>query len=124
MAEPAGEIAMACRGVELDGLLKMLMSAGKVAEIKADAARNAVRDQGLGTIRPGCGFAQEKLRDFAHRCGFAAVQMPDPKAVIGGEPFRGILLPARQLAGPREGRARFWCLISFGPDQRIAEARL
>src|SRR5262249_54152486 len=33
MAEPVGEIAMACLIVELDGLLKMVMSAGKVAEI-------------------------------------------------------------------------------------------
>src|SRR6516164_9716938 len=75
--------------VELDGLLKMPMGAGKIAELKASAAGNAVRDQGLGTIRPGRGLAQEKLSHFAHRCRFAAAQMPAPKTVIGGEPFRG-----------------------------------
>src|SRR5215472_15364590 len=79
--------------VELDGLLKMVMGAGKFAELKASAAANAVRDQGLGTIRPGRGFAQKKLRDFAHRCRFAATQMPAPKTVIGGEPFRGVFHP-------------------------------
>jgi hypothetical protein len=44
LAEPAGEIAMACRDVELDSLLKMLMSAGKIAEMKAGDAGNAVCD--------------------------------------------------------------------------------
>src|SRR5262249_55233850 len=61
LPEPGGEIAMAYRVVELDGLLKMLMCAGKIAEIKAGGAGNAVRDQGLGAIRPGRGLAQEKL---------------------------------------------------------------
>src|SRR6516162_7516113 len=74
-AEPVGEIATARPVVERDGLLIMLMGDGKVAEIKAGGAGNAVRDQGLGAIRPGCGFAQQKLGYFAHRCGFAAVQM-------------------------------------------------
>jgi hypothetical protein len=27
--------------------------------------------------------------------------MPTPKTVIGGEPFRGVFLPARQFAGAR-----------------------
>src|SRR6516164_1169785 len=85
--------------VELDGFLKMLMGAGKVAELKAIASENAVGDQGLGTIRPGRGFAQEKLRDFAHRCRFAAGQMPDPDTVIGGEPFRWVFHLVRQFAG-------------------------
>jgi hypothetical protein len=67
--------------VELDGFLKMLMGTGKIAEMKARGARNAVSDQGLRAI--GCGFAQEKLGYFAHRCRFAAVQMPDKKTVIG-----------------------------------------
>ena len=124
VAEPVGEIALARLVVELDGLLKMVMGAGKVAEVKAGGAGNAVRDQGLGAIGPGRGFAQEKLRHFAQRCRFAAVHMPHPNTVIGGEPFRGVFLPARQFAGAREGRARFRRLISLGPDQRIAEARL
>jgi hypothetical protein len=78
---------MARRVVELDGLLKMVMGAGKVAEIKAGLAGNAVCDHSLGAIRPGRRFAQEELGHFAHRCGLAAVQMPHPKTVIGGEPF-------------------------------------
>ena len=107
LAEPVGEIGMARLVVELDGFLKMVMGAGEIAEMKASAAGNAVRDQGLGAIRPGRGFAQEKLGHFAHRCRFAAAQMPAPKTVIGGEPFRGVFLPARQFAGARKGRARF-----------------
>src|SRR5215469_5281460 len=83
---------MARRIVELDGFLKMLMGAGKIAELKAIAAGNAVRDQGLGTVRPGRGFAQEKLRHFVHRSRFAPAQMPAPKTVVGGEPFRGVAL--------------------------------
>ena len=121
LAEPVGEIAMARLVVELDGLLKMVMGAGKVAEIKAGEAGNAVRDQGLGTIRPGRGFAQEKLRHFAHRCGFAAVQMPGPKTVIGGEPFRGVFLPARQFAGARKGRD--WSPAHDIPWPRSAHCR-
>jgi len=108
--------------VELDRLLKMQMGPGKIAELKAIAAGNAVRDQGLGTIRPGCGFAQEKLRHFAHRCRFATAQMPAPKTVIGGEPFRGVFLPARQLGGARalhrialrQRRVKGLCLNKFG----------
>src|SRR6516164_7421733 len=90
---------MPCLVVEFDALLKIVMGAGKIAEIKASDAWNEVCDQGLGAIRPGGGFAQQKLRHFAHRCGFAAVQMPHPKTVIGGEPFRRVLHPARQFAG-------------------------
>jgi hypothetical protein len=124
MAEPAGEIAMARRDVELDGLPKMLMSAGKIAEIKAGGAGNAVRDHSLGAIRAGGRFAQEQLGHFAHRCGCAAVQMPQPKTEIDGEPFRGVFLSAGQFAGARKGGTRFRRLMSLGPDQRIAEARL
>src|SRR6516165_2987776 len=87
--------------VEFDGLLKMPMGAGKIAELKAIAAGNAMPDHGLGTIRPGRGFAQEKLGNFAHWCRFAAGQMPAPKTVIGREPFRGVFLPARECAGAR-----------------------
>src|SRR5690349_10576394 len=124
LTEPVGEIGMARLVVELDGLLKMVMGAGKIAEINARETGSAVRDQGLGAIRPGRGFAQEKLRHFAQRCGFGAVQMPHPKTVISGEPLRGVFLPARQFAGARKGRAGFRRLMSLGPDQRIAEARL
>src|ERR1700747_334513 len=76
VAESVGGIGTARLVVELDGLLKMVMGAGKVAEVKAGGAANAVRDQGLGAIGPGGGFAQEKLRHFAQRLGFAAVHMP------------------------------------------------
>ena len=124
LAEPVGEIAMARLVVELDGLLKMLMGAGKIAEINAGVAGNAVRGQGLWAIRLGCRFAQEQLGHFAHRLGFAAVQVPRPKTVIGGKPFRGVFFPARQFAGARKGRARFRRVMSLGPDQRIAQARL
>ena len=79
------------------------MGAGKIAEIKAGGAGNAVRDQGLGTIRLARGFAQEQLGDFAHRCRFAAGEMPGPKTVIGGETLRGVFHPARQFAGARKG---------------------
>src|SRR6516164_2945005 len=44
-AEPIREIGMARLVVELDGLLKMVMGADKVAEMKAGDAGNAVRDQ-------------------------------------------------------------------------------
>src|SRR5215469_13617786 len=60
-AEPVGESAMAFRVVEIQGGLKMLMGADKVAQIKAGDTGSAVRDQGLGTIRQSRGFAQEKL---------------------------------------------------------------
>src|SRR6516162_8630821 len=123
-AEPVGEIAMACRVVELDGLLKMVMSTGKVAEMKASHAGNAVSDYRLGAIRPGRDFAQEKLHDFAHRCRFAAVEVPEPETVIGGEPFRGVFYPVRHFAGARKGGTGFRRLLSLGPDQRIAEACL
>src|SRR5271155_5584382 len=75
-AEPVGEIAMPCSVVEFDALPKMVMGAGKVAEIKASGAGNAVSYDSLGTIRPSRGFAQEKLGDFAHRRGFAPRLMP------------------------------------------------
>ena len=104
--------------------LKMLMGTGKIAEMKAGGAGNAVSDQGLRAIGLRCGFAQEKLCDFAHRCRFAAGEMPDPKTVIGGEPLRRVLDAARQFAGAREGSARFRRLMSPRPDQRIAEADL
>jgi len=115
---------MARRIVELNGLLIMVVGAGEAAEIKAGGAGNAMRDQGLRTIRPGSGFAQEKLGHFAHRCGFAAGKMPDPKTVIGGEPFRGVFHPARQFAGARKDGARFRRLISLGPEQRLPVAGL
>src|SRR5215472_18878180 len=104
--------------VEPDRLLIMIMGAGKVAEIPAGGAGSAVRDQGLGAIRAGGRFAQEQLRYFTHRYRFAAGQMPRPKAVIGGKAFRGVFLPARQLAGASKGRARFRRRISLGPGQR------
>src|SRR5215471_11861059 len=53
LAEPIGEIAMACLAVELETLLIMLMGAGKIGEIKTGLAGNAVRDYSLGGIRPG-----------------------------------------------------------------------
>jgi len=123
-AEPVDEIAVACLIVEFDGLLTMVMGAGKVAEIPAGGAGSAVRDQGFGAIGPGRGFAQEKLRHFAHRRGFAARIVPDPKTEIGGEPFRGVFHPVCQFAGARKGGPRFRRLMSLGPDQRIAEADL
>jgi len=58
LTELVGEITMPCVVMELDGVLKMPMGAGKVAAIPASGAGNAVCDQGLGTIRPGRGFAQ------------------------------------------------------------------
>ena len=53
-----GETGMARPVVELDGLLKMVMGGGKIAELKTGAAGNVVRDQGLAAIRLGRGFAQ------------------------------------------------------------------
>jgi len=84
----------------------------------------AISDQGLGTIRSRRGFAQEELGHFAHRCWFTAVQMPDPKTEIGGEPFRGVFYLVRQSAGARKGGTGFRRPMSLGPEQRIAEARL
>jgi hypothetical protein len=110
--------------VELDGLLKMLMAVGQVAEIKASEAGNTVRDHNFGTIRQGRGFAQKKLGHFAHRRGFAAGQMPHPETVIGGKPPRRVLHLARQFAGARKGCGGLRRVISLGPDQRIAEAGL
>src|SRR6516165_3785457 len=101
--------------VELDGVLKMVMGTGKIAEIKAGSAGNAVCDQRLRAIGPGRGFAQEKLGHFAQRCRFAAGQMPDQKTVICREPFRGVLYLARQFARPSEGGAGFRRLVSLGP---------
>src|SRR5215469_6792980 len=113
MAEPVGEIAMARLVVELDALPKMVMGAGKIAEVKAGDGGNAVRDRGLGTIRLGRSFVQEKLGHFAQRCGFAASQMPHPEAVIGGKPVRGVLHAVRQFAGARKGGTRFRRLLSL-----------
>jgi hypothetical protein len=56
-AEPVGETAMARLVVDFDALLEMVMGAGKIAEIPAGGAGDAVRDHGLGVIGPGCGFA-------------------------------------------------------------------
>jgi hypothetical protein len=123
VAEPVGEIAMACRVVELQSGLKMLLGVGKVAEIPAGDARNAMSDQDFGAIRPGRRFAQEELGHVECQSGFAAGQMPHPKTVIG-EPFRDVFHLPRQFAGARKGRSRFRRLISLGPDQRIAEAGL
>jgi hypothetical protein len=95
-AEPVGEIGMARLVVELDGLLKMVMGDGKVAEVKAGGAGNAVSDQGFGAIGPDRGFAQEQLGDFTRRCGFAAREVPDPETVIGGEPFRDVIVYPRR----------------------------
>ena len=124
LTEPVGQIAVARRVVEFDGLLKMIMSGEVVAEINAGVAGNAVRDQGLGAIGPGRGFAQEKLGHFPHRRWFAAHIVRGPKTVIGGKPLREIFRPAREFADPRKGRTRFRRRESLGPDQRIAEAGL
>jgi hypothetical protein len=102
----------------------MVMNAGKIAEIKTGLAGNAVRDHSLGAIRPGRGFAQEKLGHFARRYGFSAGQMPDPKTVTGGEPLGRVFHLVRQFAGARKGRNGFRRLMSLGSDQRIAEADL
>src|SRR6516165_7551928 len=88
------------------------------------SARRSMRDEGLGAIGPGRRFAQEKLRRFAHRRGFAAIKVPEPKTVIGGEPFRGVFCPARQFASARKGGTGFRRLMSPGPNQCIAEADL
>jgi hypothetical protein len=124
LAKPIGEIAMPHRVKELHRLLKMLMGSGKIAKIEAGGAESAVSHQDFGAIRPSCGLAQEQLRQLAHRLGFAAREMPHPKTKIGGEPFRGIFHLVRQFAGARKGGAGFRRLISLGPDQRVAEARL
>src|SRR6516162_10114041 len=124
LTEPVDEIAVARLVVEFETLLRMVVSTGKIAEMKAGDAGNAVRDQGLRTIGPRRGFAQEKLGHFAHRRGFAAIKVPEPKTVIGGETLRGVFHLVRQFAGARKGGARFRRLMSLGPDQRIAEARL
>jgi hypothetical protein len=91
--------------VELDCSLIMVMSAGKIAEIKAGGADVAVRDHSLGTIRPGRGL----LCHLARRHGFAPRKVPDPKTAIGGEPFRGVFHPSllAQILGvepSRQGR--------------------
>ena len=43
-AEPVGEIAVTCLIIELNGSLKTVMGGGKVTEIPAGNAENAVRD--------------------------------------------------------------------------------
>src|SRR5215472_9489257 len=58
------------------------------------------------------------------RYRFAAVHMPHPKAVIGGEPFRGVFLLARQFADAGKRGTGFRRLIPLGPDQRVAKADL
>ena len=102
----------------------MVVGGGKIPEIKGGDAGNAVRDHSLGAIRPGRRFAQEKLGHLAQRRGFATRMVPDKKTVIGGKPVRGVFLLACQFAGARKGRTGFRRLLSFGPDQRIAEAGL
>jgi hypothetical protein len=124
VAEPVGEIGVARLIAGLDGFLKMLMAAGKIAEIEAGDTGNSVCDRGLRAIRLRCGFAQEKLGHFVHRGVFATGEMAHPKTVIGEEPFGGVFLPARQFAGTRKGRAGFRRRMSLGPNQRIAQARL
>ena len=121
LAEPVGEIGMARLVVEFDGLLKMVVGAGKIAEIKAGDAGNAVCDQSLGAIRLGRGFAQEKLRHFAQRCGFAAGEMCPPKdrnrrrtvprRLPPGSPIRGRAqrprsFPAPDIPWPRSAHCR------------------
>jgi hypothetical protein len=123
-AEPFGEISMARLVVEIQSFLKMLMCVSKIAEIKAGEAGNAMCDRSLEAIRPSGRFAQETLRHFAHRCRFAAGQMPRPKTEIGGKPFRGGFHPVRQFAGAGEGGTSFRRRISLGREQRIAEAGL
>ena len=115
MAEPVGEIGMARLVIELDGFLKMAMSAGVIAEIPTGGTGSAVCDHSLRAIRLGRGFAQEKLGHFAHRCGFATGEMPHPKTEICGEPLRGVFLPAGQFAGARKGGTGFRRVIPFGP---------
>ena len=88
LAETVGKIAVPRWVVKFDSLLKMIMSAGEVAEINARIAASAVRDQGLGEIGPGRGLAQEQLGRFSHRRGFAARIVRRPKTEISGEPFR------------------------------------
>src|SRR6516165_6046136 len=124
MAEAVGEIGVPRPGPEFEGLLKMLMGASKVAEIPVGDAGSAVRDQGLGAIRPSHGFAQEKLRHFARWCGFVACNVPEPDPIICRKPFRRVFYSVRQFAGARKGGTRFRRVISLGPDQRIAEAGL
>ena len=123
LAEPVGEIGMPCLVVELDGLLIMLMSAGKIAEIPAGDAGNAVRDQGLGAIRSGCGFAQEKLGHFAHRCGFAARKVPDPDPKIRGKP-RSEASSSRLANSRARAKAALVCGASCPSAQISALPRL
>ena len=122
--EPVGEIAMARLVVECDSLLKMVMGAGKISQIPAGVAANAMSDQGLGAIRLRCGFAQEKFCHFARRGMFATGEVPHKKTEIGGEPLRRVFDPARQFAGARKRRTGFRRRHSLDPDQRIAEAGL
>jgi len=126
VAESVGEIAMARLVVKPDGLLKVVMGAGKVAEIKASDTENAVSDQGLGAIRPGRGFAQEKLCHFAHRRGFAARLMPRKKTVIGGEPLRGVFLKEIAQIGAAIGREFSYPLLRAvaGRDEPALRAAL
>jgi hypothetical protein len=95
LAEPIGKIAMPFPAVEIDRLLKMIMGSSEVAEIPAGDAGNTMSDQSLGVTRPGVRFAQEQLRHVAHRHPFAAREMPHPKTVIGGQPFRQVFDAAR-----------------------------
>src|ERR1700745_2984852 len=57
VTKPIGEIAGARLVVKFDGLPRMLLGTGTIAEEKAGDAGYAVRDHGLGTIRPDRRFA-------------------------------------------------------------------
>ena len=76
VAEPVGEIGMACLIVELDSLLEMLMGARKVTEIKAGVAGNAVSDQGLGAI--GRAVASRKKSSAISRNGAGSERFKCP----------------------------------------------
>ena len=129
LAETIGKITMPRRIVEREDLPNMLVGGGKVAEIPAVVAGHAVRDHGLGAIRPGSGLAQEKLRRVAHRRRFAARAVPRPKTEIGGEAFRQSLRPGSPIRGraqrprwfrapdalwPRSARCRGWSANAAG----------
>ena len=100
------------------------MGRGVVAEIEAGAAEYAVRDHGLGAIRPGDSLAEKQLGNLARRRRFAAHKMPIPKTPIDRETFRRIFHLARQFAGAREGRAGSRRPEPFGPEQRLPVATL
>src|SRR6516162_8052798 len=79
LTEPVGEIAMACRVVELDGPLKMAMSAGEVAEIEAGEAGNAVRNHSLRAIRPAVASRRKSSAISRIGPGSPRVRCPDQR---------------------------------------------